>query len=108
MTRISSLLLSTSLLVLPISAFAQQATVPVTTPMPATTVAPADLKGKTAAVKTETPVAHALTGQAAAPAGAKGKTAPAKTELHSAKGAVTIHAKAGTVAPAKTAEPHKS
>lgn len=75
MTRTSSLLLAASLLVMPLSAFAQQNTSPIAHPAPAAPATQTDTKGKTAAVKTET---------------------------------TTTHAKAGTAAPAKSAEPHKS
>jgi hypothetical protein len=88
MTRLSNLLLVTGIAILPIGAFAQQSTMPVTTPTAqlATITAPSaktDAKSPVAGVKTVESTKH---------------TKPAHTKLGTT----------APVAPAKTAEPGKS
>jgi hypothetical protein len=88
MTRLSSLLLATSLAILPIGAFAQQTVAPASTPVTQPT-APAAQTTKT---------------------GANTPAASSKTAV-SAKDTKSTHAKLGAKAstvPAKTAEPGKS
>ncbi len=81
MTRISSLLVASTLAILPISAFAQQAAAP---------------------AKTAEPTAVTTT----APTSAKTPAPVAKTETHGMSATKMHHAKTGV--PAKTAEPAKS
>jgi hypothetical protein len=91
MKRISSLFLATSLVVLPVAAFAQQTTAPVAAP-----------------------VAQPATHQIAQPATQMTKTdakAPSVKMSVATKDIRTTHSKPGTTtptAPAKTAEPSKS
>lgn len=116
MTRISSLIVATTLAILPLSAFAQQ------NATPAQSVAPTAMTSATPSVATPSTVTPAVT--ATAPVTGKTATAAtakmiqpaksdvkvplpaAKTEVHGSNPVISHHAKAA-VAP-KTAEPSKS
>jgi hypothetical protein len=124
MTRISSLLVATTLAILPISAFAQQNAAPVKTTAPTTglsSMAPstttpvtASVAGKTATATTANvtqPVKPALNTTDVKTTDAKSNDVKvpahgAKTEVHGMNTVNTPHAKAA--APAKTADPAKS
>lgn len=112
MTRISSLLIATTLAILPISAFAQQTAAPAKTAEPTgmTATAPVTapvtgpVAGKTATTATMKPDTKAATTATTKP-DAKTPATGAKTEVHGMNTNMT-HSK--TTVPAKTAEPAKS
>jgi len=111
MTRISSLIVATTLAILPLSAFAQQNAAPAkaTAPTTVTSVAPATA---TPAVTATAPVtgkiATTATAKVIQPAKSDVKTpVPAvKTEVHGSNPVISHHAKANV--PSKTVEPAKS
>jgi hypothetical protein len=119
MTRISSLIVATTLAILPLSAFAQQNATPAKTTAPATitSAAPATIAGvapvtATPAVTAAAPVAGKTTATATAkviqPAKSdvKSPMPAAKTEVHGSNPVTSHHAKANV--PTKVAEPAKS
>jgi hypothetical protein len=106
MTRISSLLVASTLAILPISAFAQQAAAPAKaaepTAMSTTAPATAPVTGKTATTATTTKPEVKTTTNATAKPDAKTPSTDSKTDIHG----MNTHSK--TTAPVKTAEPPKS
>ena len=100
MTRISSLILATTLAILPVAAFAQTAPAKSVTPTGIT----APVADKTVADKAG--VAKSTTMAQPAKTDAKTPAGNAKTEIHGMNGVNTHHAKVQV--PAKTAEPTKS
>ena len=106
MTRISSLLVASTLAILPISAFAQQTAAPAKTTEPTAVTTTAPVTGKTGTtVTTAKPEAK---GAATATTKSEVKTPASgvKSEVHGMNTTTTGHAK--TIAPAKAAEPSKS
>lgn len=107
MTRISSLLVASTLAILPISAFAQQTAAPAKTaePAPVTTATTAPITGRTGVTMTTVNPGVKTTTAATATPDVKTSATGAKTEAQGMN-ATTTHSK--TTAPAKPAEPAKS
>jgi hypothetical protein len=100
MTRISSLLVTSALAILPISAFAQTTVAPAKTAESSAVTTTAPMTGKTATATT--PAAK----EAATKPDAKTPAPGAKTAMHGLDKDTTGHSK--TPAPVKTADPAKS